>query len=129
MATAREVAVGLTEFCTTVPSAGDGVCARCHGCPGLGFDTCWSCSEVEAQVSRACELVVPVSLYEIPSQLHHILRSYKAGYPEPIAGRFRMQVAGLVGHFVAEHGPCIAAAGGGDWDVVTSVPSSGQRQG
>jgi hypothetical protein len=73
---------------------------------------------------------VPISLYEIPSQLHHVMRHYKSGmYPADIQRRFTIQLAALIGHFLAEHGECIEQATGGRWDIITSVPSSGQRAG
>ena len=125
MPTVRDVALGLASVCTTVPATGDDVCERCHGCPGPGWSTCWSCNDTERQLSQPCSLVVPISLYEIPSQLHHILRHYKSGYYPDAAPTFTMHVAALLGHFLAEHGDCIAAAAGGEWDVITSVPSSG----
>jgi len=69
---------------------------------------------------------VPVSLYGIPSQLHHVLRNYKGEHP--LAATFRMQTAALIGHFLAEHSRCIEGAAGG-WQLLTSVPSSGARPG
>ncbi len=132
MATVREVAESLTDICTPVPRAGAGVCDRCHGSPNPGWSTCWSCSNTESQVSAPCELVVPISLYEIPSQLHHELRYYKGAYTghyKDVATKFTTHAAALAGHFLAQHGACIATAAGGGWDVVTTVPSSGSRQG
>src|SRR5450759_4572842 len=124
MATVRDVAVSLTGICTTVPAAGAGVCERCHGCPGPGWSDCNSCSQVDWQVSRPCKLVVPISLYEIPSQLHHILRHYKSGALPGLQAGFTTNVAALLGHFVTTHGQCIRAAAGTDWDVIAPVPSS-----
>jgi hypothetical protein len=130
VATVREVAEGLTGICTAVPAAAAGVCPSCHGCPNPGYTRCWSCANVVSQVSRPCHVVVPISLYEIPSQLHHVMRHYKSGtYPADIQRRFTIQLAALIGHFLAEHGDCIERAAGGPWDIITSVPSSGQRAG
>lgn len=72
---------------------------------------------------------MPISLYEIPSQLHHILRHYKSGSYPQTAPTFTMQVAAILGHFLALHGECIESAAGGGWDIITSVPSSKARPG
>lgn len=129
MATARDIAVGLAGICTSVPHVGDGICDLCHGCPNPGWGRCWSCDSVTGQLSAPCSLVVPISLYEIPSQLHHVLRHYKSGsYPDR-SNEFTTYVAALIGHFLERHGDCLSAAAGGGWDVVTFVPSSGTRTG
>ena len=80
-------------------------------------------------MSRPCELVVPISLYEIPSQLHRELRHYKSGAIPEVEVEFGTHVAGLVGYFLARHGECIERAAGGGWELVTSVPSSSTRAG
>jgi hypothetical protein len=129
VATIRDVAESLTGVWTPVPSAAPGVCRICHGCPNPGFETCWSCASVTSQVNRPCDLVVPISLYEIPSQLHHILRHYKSGsYPRHEAD-FGARVISLLAYFLMKHEECITNAAGGGWDVVTSVPSSRPRSG
>ena len=125
--TVSEIARSLTGICTSVPHADEGVCARCHGCPNPGFKLCWSCDHVEAQISRPCELVVPISLYEVPSQLHHMLRHYKSGaYPGQEAD-FAARVVSLLAYFLRDHGACIENAAGGGWDAITTVPSSRPR--
>jgi adenine/guanine phosphoribosyltransferase-like PRPP-binding protein len=84
---------------------------------------------VERQVSQPCELVVPISLYEIPSQLHRELRHYKSGAIPSAELEFGTHVAALVGYFLDQHGECIERAAEGGWDVITTVPSSGVRAG
>lgn len=129
MTTVLDIAAPLAGICVPVPMVGDGVCDRCHNHPTAGFSRCYSCSQIEGQVSRPCPLIVPVSLYEIPSQLHHYLRHYKSGiYPER-EHEFSLNVASLLCYFLGQHRACIAAASGGDWEVITSVPSSSGRQG
>jgi hypothetical protein len=80
-------------------------------------------------VSRPCELVVPVSLYEIPSQLHRELRGYKSGGRPRLADHFALRVAGLLSHFLGRHGGCIEMRFGEPWDVLTNVPSTTGRVG
>jgi phosphoribosyl transferase-like protein len=87
------------------------------------------------EVSHPTERIVPISLYEVPSQLWRMLRYYKdvPGDTTPEAWRptqetFQVRVAALLARFTRDHAACIAAAGGGAWDTVTIVPS-GKRTG
>ena len=123
MPSVRDVALPLASICTTVPAAAPGICQRCHNCPSPGWSLCWSCERVEAQLSKPCPLVVPLSLYEVSYQLHYQLRNYKGDNPD-LARDFTIKTAALLGYFLQLHGSCIAAAAGGTWDVITSVPSS-----
>src|SRR5580658_5533020 len=130
MATVSEIAVSLTGICTRVPSDGGGVCRLCHGRPGPGFDTCWSCHTVTSQLSLPCRLVVPISLYEIPSQLHHLLNRYKNSRHTHLHDEFGAKIVSLLAYFLHKHGSCIAEEAGCDsWDVIATVPSSQQRPG
>ena len=81
------------------------------------------------QVTHPIELVVPISLYEIHGQLHHVLRNYKDGYTEEQRSALRLRVTALLWRFLSSHEDHIAEAGGGRWDLITSVPSSGPREG
>jgi hypothetical protein len=128
--TVRDVAENLAGICVPVPFAGEGVCERCHGHPGPGYDICGSCWQVESQLSRPCSLVIPVSLYVVQKQLHHNLLHYKDDrYPSWVQ-KFSTNVACALCYFLARHSECIEEAGGGPWDVITAVPSSSHdRQG
>jgi hypothetical protein len=128
MASVRDYALPLASICRTVPAASDGICDHCHGCPNPGWSTCWSCSDVERQLSAPCPLVVPISLYEVGYQLHHQLRSYKAS-PSEMSRDFLVKTAAILGYFLQLHSDCIAAAAGGPWDLITAVPSSTDRDG
>ncbi len=109
---------------------GAGVCNICHGAPGTGWERCWSCNDAVGQVSRPIELVVPISLTELPGQLHHVLRSYKLdGYPANVRDKFTLQVSALLARFLSSHGDCISYAAQEDWDCITIVPSSQGRLG
>lgn len=79
---------------------------------------------MRGQVSRPCDTVVPVSLYSIPSQLHHVLRQYK----DARRAGLDVQAIALLMYFLGLHGHCIEAVGGA-WDFVTNVPSSSGRSG
>ncbi len=119
----------LARLCRPVPPSGTGVCALCHGCPRSGFSTCWSCDRVAAQLGWVCRLVVPVSLYVIPSPLHACLRRYKDAAREASRLRAATTVATLLGSFLQDHGDCIRAEAGTGWDYLSSVPSSAGRPG
>jgi len=114
---------------TQVPPVGPGVCDVCHGAPGTGWSTCYSCSQSISQVSAPARLVVPISLYRIPSQLHHVLRNYKDGRDPVTRVVFQFQIAALLARFLNDHGDCIRTAADTEWDVITTIPSSGDRAG
>jgi len=60
-------------------------------------------------------LVVPISLYEITSQLHHVLRHYKSDRYPHLHDQFGAQVASLLSYFLISNGDCIAEAAGEEW--------------
>lgn len=124
MPTTATYALPLVGVLAEVPAAASGVCSVCHGCPNPGYKTCWSCSHVMAQVSRPCSLVVPVSLYEIPSQLYSDLRDYKRSTLPAVRDQSSLRVICVLCQFLSHHRQCIAAVAGGDWDLITNVPST-----
>jgi hypothetical protein len=71
---------------------------------------------------------VPISLYEVGHQLHHQLRHYK-GEPSEMSRSFLIKTAAILGYFLQLHSDCISEAAGGPWDLITSVPSSTEREG
>lgn len=81
------------------------------------------------QVSLPLTLVVPISLYVVRGQLHHVLRSYKDAQVPETRTELRARVAALLYRFLAHHGGCIERAAAGSWDVLTTVPSSHTRSG
>ena len=80
-------------------------------------------------MSQPCDLIVPVSLYEVGLQLHYQLKHYKDGDGSKMAWDFLVKTAALLGYFLQQHGGCIATAADGGWDIITSVPSSTDRPG
>ncbi|MGH2717889.1 MAG: hypothetical protein ACRDJU_04850 [Actinomycetota bacterium] len=129
MTTVADIAEPLAGICVAVPHVGEGVCLRCHNHPASDFRLCYSCAQSKAQLSRSCRLVVPVSLYEIPSQLHLYLRQYKSVMRPSSQQEFSRKVAALLCHFLDRHRRCIEAKAGGGWHVITAVPSTGGRPG
>ena len=123
---AVEHAERLRPLLTSVPPAGRGVCARCHGRTRPEFPLCFPCRQIGLQVAHPCLTVVPVSLYRARSGLHSVLRLYKEG-PDPARRRhFGDLVAGALARFLWEHGPCVAPDG---WDRLVVVPSTRGRSG
>lgn len=81
-----------------------------------------------AQVSHPCDLIVPITVYEGLSQVHRILKNYKAS-SHPSQPTLRLQALAMLVHFFNLHSSCIASAAGGPWDAITTVPSTTGRSG
>lgn len=127
--TYEEVTDPLQGALVPVPPVGIGVCRFCHGAPGAGYAQCASCHRTSSEVSHPVKVIVPISLYEIPSQLHTVLRNYKDLSPGPARDPLVLQVAGLIGRFLRDHRQCIVRTTGVDFDAIVAVPSSGSREG
>jgi hypothetical protein len=80
-------------------------------------------------VSRPLTLVVPISLYRVGEQLHTVLAGYKRSTNAAVRAQHTLQVGATLHRFMHDHGEHIRAAAGDDWDVVTTVPSRGNREG
>jgi len=126
---AREFTDPYLSIYRSVPRRGPGVCDVCHGAPGPGFQRCYGCNKTINQVSRPVRLVVPISLYRVGEQLHHVMWNYKNGADDAARLRHRLQVAATIARFLARHKNCLVAAAGREWNVVTIVPSTRQRAG
>lgn len=129
MPTLAEITDPLLWTYAPVPRVGPGVCEICHATPGEGFDRCYSCYETVRRVSRPVDLVLPVSLYVVGGQLHHVLRRYKDSPLSSVRDTFRTQVAALLGRFLLGHSNCIKQTAGRGWEFIAAVPSSGERAG
>jgi adenine/guanine phosphoribosyltransferase-like PRPP-binding protein len=81
---------------------------------------------VTAQVRRPCHHVVPLSLYAIPGGLHATLRRYKDGGAAADRRRHTTFVASLLARFLFDHGDCLQSGRAGEWDFITTVPSTGR---
>ncbi|MGP0109167.1 MAG: hypothetical protein ACLPR9_09970 [Acidimicrobiales bacterium] len=58
-----------------------------------------------------------------------MLRHYKTDQYSHLHDEFGAKVVSLLSQFLTMHGECIAQAAGGEWDVITTVPSSAERSG
>ncbi len=128
MPSAQELADSAAGYLVPVPAAADGVCDICHGAPNPGHRRCFSCAETSAQVAHPVANVVPISLYQVGGQLHHVLRGYKDGPDPTVRYQFSLIVAALLASFLQRHGTCVAEAAGESWDLVTTVPSGRGRE-
>ena len=129
MATLAEVTDPLRSIFTFVPPVGLGVCDVCHGAPNERFSRCYSCWETVDQVSFPVQWVVPISLYRVGQQLHHVLRSYKDSSVPSLRQGSKVAVAAILGRFLSDHAPCIRTATGAAWDGIVVVPSTRDRPG
>lgn len=107
------------------PTAGPGVCRRCHG-PSAQGPECWCCREVGrllAQDPGSGPGLVPLALCRPGDALHGVLRRYKDA-PALSARRHHAGVlAEMLQAFLARHGSCLEQAVG-PWDTLTLVPST-----
>src|SRR2546428_7453449 len=113
-----------------VPFPGPGVCNVCHGAPGGSFSRCYSCKQTIGQVTHGIELVVPISLAKkTDSQFYTTLMGYKSRYASATRAQQQYQMAALYARFLGGHRQHIVNAAGEDWEIITIVPSSGEREG
>jgi predicted amidophosphoribosyltransferase len=129
VATVEEYTDPFSAAYTTPPKAGPGVCDVCHNAPFAGKTRCWSCRDTIAAVSYPLELIVPISLYEVPSQLHSVLAQYKRSRDPQVRQLHQLQVAATLHRFVRDHGNHIRALAPTDWNKITIVPSKQPREG
>jgi hypothetical protein len=134
VATVEEFTDPFVRTFTPPPRAGPGVCAVCHSwtetlSDGTRREICSSCMRTIGAVSHPAELVVPISLVEVGSQFYTSLSGYKNSPDEDTRARFALRLGALLARFLRDHGNHIRTAVGGDWDLMTIVPSSGGRAG
>ncbi len=116
------------------PPAGPGVCATCHGPAADGGTDCWCCRSMARRLSPGAvaagrgPLVVPSAVFRVGDGMHRVLRGYKDAPAVAARRHFAASLRAHLARFVADHGPCLAAATGG-WDAVAVVPSSGRGAG
>ena len=113
---------------TPVPPPRAGICDVCHNAPGerddgVAWPRCASCHRNCARVHSPVLEVIPISLYVMLHQLHTVLRGYKDDSSQSRRRTWTIQVAAIFGRFITNHGACIAATVG-QWDTITTVPST-----
>jgi hypothetical protein len=125
--TVDELTTPFAAAYTPPPPAGAGICDICHNAPFAGWTRCISCVRATGSVTHPLAFVVPISLYEIPSQLHSVLRDYKYSSYAQVRQAHSLQVGATLHRFVRDHGDHVRAATGRDWDRITLVPSKRAR--
>jgi predicted amidophosphoribosyltransferase len=115
--TERLAATAARYLMTPRPGA-----AVCHDCFNFtrGFGRCYACGSTPHHIDAFAPISYSVSL----GPLHHSLTAYKrAG--GLCADRASRELAAILSRFLAAHEACLArAAGGSQFDLVTTVPSS-----
>ena len=86
MADAARYSDPYLPACRPVPAAGPGVCPVCHSGLPPGCRLCHSCALTTSQVTHPVRHVVPITLYQAPGELWHLLRGYKDGPPAARCG-------------------------------------------
>lgn len=103
-----------------LPATAGGVCEVCRTFIAPQFQLCYPC----LQQPNHFATVVPITYSEHLGQMHTALRNYKDGHPE-VRAYAMPRIASIMWRFLASHEGCIArAAGGAEFDLVTTVPSS-----
>jgi predicted amidophosphoribosyltransferase len=126
MSNAAHVTDGLIPLYRRVPPAGPCVCTVCHSGPNDGFAVCHSCDLTMSQVRNPTNKVVPITFYETGKQVWHLLRYYKDGHGQA-ARHLSIRVAATLAEFTRHHWQCLLGLGGGDFTLITSVPSTRMR--
>ncbi|HEX7302678.1 hypothetical protein [Lentzea sp.] len=105
------------------PSArGENVCVTCRR-PTEGYERCWQCQQhFAAHGSELADEVVPISFAEKDRQLAHTLFQYKNNRSDDVKRQLTNELACVLAAFLAGHERCW-----GDFDLVTTVPSSRSR--
>jgi predicted amidophosphoribosyltransferase len=98
-------------------------CTVCGGRTAAGFDHCYCCGTVRAQLGAPLVPVTSVADYVVGDANHRLLRGYKDGPTSALRTLRSRAVADRVGHWLDEHA-AVVAPWLGRCDVVTAVPSS-----
>lgn len=104
-----------------IAPAGPGICRTCRTFIDPKYDTCYPCGHQP----DCLDLVVPITYSEHLGQVHTALRNYKDNRSEDNRRHAAIRLAAILWRFLHTHETCVAsAAGAGEFDVATIVPSS-----
>lgn len=104
-----------------IAEAGPGICRVCWSFINPDFDACYKCGSQPDSLAA----MVPITYSEHLGQMHLALRNYKDGDPPSIRRHHAVRLTAILWRFLRIHEQCIArAAGVGNFDLVTVVPSS-----
>ncbi|MEW9533620.1 ComF family protein [Microbispora sp. NPDC049125] len=123
---AHEVTERYINLYRNVPAARPGVCRICHSGPNdSSYVVCDGCRDTMKNVRRPTSHVVPVSLcVKKDDQLYDIVsrsgtQSLRRRGPDRTA-----LLAATISRFYAAHALCLKRVAGGDFTMVTTVPST-----
>ncbi|MFC4591254.1 ComF family protein [Sphaerisporangium corydalis] len=122
---AREMTDWYINLYRNVPAAGPGVCRICHSGPNDSYAICDGCRDTKRNVRRPVRNVVPISLcIKEDDQLYDIVS--RSGNQSPRRGGPDRTtfLAATISRFYAAHARCLKRVAGGDFTLVTSVPST-----
>ena len=105
------------------------MCHVCCGPAAAPYALCFACRVVAARLGLPLAPVLPARLCPLPGPLYTVLLGYKESAVDEARRHFARLVRALLAAFLAEHGPCIAAAAGGPIDRVLTVPSTARPNG
>ncbi len=90
-----------------------------------GFSRCWQCNQhFQSSGAALADEVVPISMAVEGKQLVHVLGNYKNSRIPAVRRQFTYELAAVLATFLAGHLSCL-----GEFDIVTIVPSTRQREG
>jgi predicted amidophosphoribosyltransferase len=111
---------------------GRGVCAVCWTAVDPAYDVCYQCYAARGafQRRRLADVVVPIALAVKREQLAHELWHYKYDADATVRARLEVKLAAVLWRFLGLHEVHVAeAAGVSQFDFVTTVPGTKQRDG
>ncbi len=121
----------LNHLVSVLPG-GPGVCAVCWTAVEPTYDLCYPCFTAQGafQRRRLADVVVPIALAVKGQQLAHELWHYKYDTDATVRARLEIRLAAVLWRFLGLHEVHVAeAAGVSQFDVVTTVPGTKQRDG
>lgn len=130
--TIDDVAAPYENFLVPMPSPASDVCRTCHSSVYGGYPRCFPCNDARRILGDlVADAVASVALAPNNEQLARTLHAYKN---ENLARAVRQPLinglAAVLFKWLSLHENCLAAGAGlagGQFDTVTSVPSSGAR--
>lgn len=131
--TIDEVAGPFENYLVPMPAPAADTCITCHSTEFGDFDSCWQCNEAGRRLTQVrADAVASISLAPENEQLARHLYAYKderaAGVRQPLV----VGLAAVLYKWLHLHEGCLATTAGvagGQFDVITTVPSTSERVG
>jgi hypothetical protein len=119
--TVKEASETYASAMRNVPSAGEGICARCHCFIEPTYARCYKCG----RAADSLDLVVPITYSEDLGQMHLALRRYKSEPSREARDFAGVRLVAILWRFLELHEHCLTnELGIVSFDLVTVVPSS-----